>query len=109
MRDFHQGSSDIPVWSADGKSVFYTATVGDNVELFQTSLDGKTSQLTKSPPATLHYHIKPSADGRWLLYGSKRDGVRQMFVTDVKSGRETQLTKLNRGHAAMWPHWQPVP
>lgn len=105
--DFHQGSSDIPVWSADGKSVFYTARVGENVELFQVTLDGKTDQLTKSAPGTLHYHITPSADGRWLLYGSKRDGVRQLFVRDLTSARESQLTKLEPGHAAMWPHWQP--
>ena len=26
--DFHGGSSDLPVWSADGRSVFYTARVG---------------------------------------------------------------------------------
>lgn len=104
--DFHQGSSDIPVWSADGKSVFYTAKVGENVELFQTSLDGKTIQLTKSAPDTLHYHITPSVDGRWLLYGSRRDGVRQLFVRDLTSGRETQLTNLKTGHAAMWPHWR---
>lgn len=106
--DFHQGSSDIPVWSADGNSVFYTAKVGENVELFQVTLEGKTKQLTKSAPGTLHYHIRPSANGRWLLYGSMRDGVRQLFVRDLTSSREKQLTNLKRGHAAMWAHWQPA-
>ena len=106
--DFHQGSSDIPVWSADGKSVFYTARVDDNVELFHVTLDGETRQLTKSTPGTLHYHITPSGNGRWLLYGSKRDGVRQLFVRDLTNGRETQLTNLTPGHAAMWPHWRPI-
>ena len=38
--DFHGGSSDTPVWSADGKSVFYTAQVQDSVELYQVTLDG---------------------------------------------------------------------
>ena len=106
--DFHQGSSDIPAWSADGKTVFYTAQLGENVELFQVTLDGKTTQLTKSAPGTLHYHIAPSANGRWLLYGSKRDAVRQLFVRDLSSGRELQLTTLQRGRAAMWAQWQPV-
>ena len=108
VRDFHQGSSDIPVWSADGKSVYYTAKVGNNVELFQVPLDGKPRQLTKSAPGTLHYHITPSADGRWRMYGSKRDGVRQLFVRDLTNGRENQLTNLKPGHAAMWPHWRPI-
>ena len=62
----------------------------------------------QSAPGTLHYHITPSADGRWLMYGSKRDGVRQLFVRDLTAERETQLTNLKPGHAAMWPHWRPV-
>ena len=103
--DFHQGSSDVPVWSADGKSVFYTAKVEDNVALFQAKLDGATIQLAKSAPGTLHYHATPSPDGKWLLYGSKRDGVRQLFVMRLSDRAERQLTKLQPGHAAMWPHW----
>ncbi|MCA9178747.1 MAG: PD40 domain-containing protein [Planctomycetales bacterium] len=105
--DFHQGSSDVPVWSADGKSVFYTAKVGDNVELFQAPLEGEPKQLTKSEPDTRHYHVTPSPDGRWLLYGSQRGGVRQLFARDLSNGRETQLTNVEAGHAAMWPHWRP--
>lgn len=107
--DFHQGSSDLPVWSADGRSVFYTARVDENVELFQVTLDGVATQLTESEPGTLHYHPTPSADGRWLLYGSKRQGIRQLFVRDLKEGREIQVTHLQPGHAAMWPHWRPIP
>ena len=47
--DFHGGSSDVPVWSTDGSSVFYTARVGANVELFQATLDGRNEQLTRTP------------------------------------------------------------
>jgi Tol biopolymer transport system component len=104
--DFHQGSSDLPVWAADGQSVFYTAIVDQNTELFRITLDGTQTALTRSPAGTLHYHAKPSGDGQWLLYGSMRNGVRQLFVRDLKSGDERQLTSLNAGHAAMWPHWQ---
>lgn len=107
VADFHQGSSDLPVWSTDGKSVFYTASVGTNVELFQASLDGKSRQLTKSPSQALHYHPTPSADGQWLIYGSKRDGVRQLYLLRLADRFERRLTDLKPGHAAMWPHWQP--
>ena len=78
--DFHNGSSDVPVWSADGKLVFYSAKVGNTVELFRVSLEGKIEQLTKSAAGTLHYHPEPSADGKWLMYGSKREGVRQLIA-----------------------------
>lgn len=107
--DFHEGSSDLPVWSADGKSVFYTAKVGANVELFEVAVDGQSPcQLTRTPPGSLHYHPEPSSDGLHLLYGSKRQGVRQLFVMQLSDRSERRLTKLKPGWAAMWPHWQPV-
>lgn len=106
--DFHNGSSDIPVWSADGKSVFYTARVGANVEIFRTTLDGAVERLTEAPEGTLHYHAEPSPDGQWLLYGSKRHGVRQLFAMRLSDRSETQITELAVGHAAMWPHWRPM-
>lgn len=105
--DFHGGSSDVPVWSADGKSVFYTAQLDACVELFRVGLEGEPQQLTHSVPGTLHYHPQPSPDGHWLLYGSKRDGVRQLFVRELSSGKERQITRLKKGVAAMWGHWQP--
>lgn len=108
VTDFHGGSSDVPVWSADGESVFYTAKAGESVELFRMELNGEPEQLTRSAAGTLHYHPQPSRDNRWLLYGSKRDGIRQLFVRDLKSGAEHQITMLKRGQAAMWGHWQPV-
>jgi len=106
--DFHGGSSDVPVWSADGKSIFYTAKVGESVELFRIPIAGEPEQLTRSSKGTLHYHPQPSADGQRLLYGSKRDGVRQLFVRELKSGREQQITDLAKGSGAMWGHWQPI-
>lgn len=106
--DYHEGSSDVPVWAPDGKSVFYTAKVDSNVELFRIGLEGQATQLTRTAAGTLHYHPKPSPDGSHLVYGSKRDGVRQLFVMRLSDCIETQLTHLGKGHAAMWPHWQPT-
>jgi TolB protein len=106
--DFHAGSSDTPVWSADGKRVFYTAKVGVSVELFQVTLDGVSEQLTRSPDGTLHYHPQPSTDGQWLAFGSKRGGVRQLFVLRLGDRAERQITDLKPGQAAMWPYWQPA-
>jgi Tol biopolymer transport system component len=108
VADFHGGSSDYPVWSADGHWVFYTAQVGGNVELFRTTRDGKKEQLTKGPAGALHYHPQPSPDGKWLAYGSKRDGVRQLYVMRLEDKKEHRITDLKEGRAAMWPHWQPA-
>lgn len=107
--DFHGGSSDTPVWSVDSQAVFLTALNGTSVELCSVNLDGKMERLTESPVGTLHYHPQPSADGASLLYGCKRDGVRQLCVMHLADRTEKQITHLSRGHAAMWPHWQPHP
>jgi Tol biopolymer transport system component len=105
--DFHGGSSDYPVWAPDGESIFYTALVGRNVELFRATLGGKSVQLSDSPAGVLHYHPTPSPDGKWLVYGSKRDGVRQLYVMRLSDKKEWRITNLAKGRAAMWPHWQP--
>jgi Tol biopolymer transport system component len=106
--DFHGGSSDTPVWSPDGKWVYFTAAVGKSVELFRATPAGEVTRLTRSPDGTLHYHPQPSPDGDRLAYGSKRDGVRQLYVLRLADRAETRLTDLKAGHAAMWPHWRPT-
>jgi hypothetical protein len=40
--------------------------------------------------------------------GSKRDGVRQLFMMRLTDRFERRLTDLKPGYAAMWPHWQPA-
>jgi TolB protein len=106
--DFHDGSSDLPVWAPDSKSVFYTAKKGRNVELYRVTLDGKSEQLSDGPAGAMHYHPAPSRDGKWLAYGSKRDGVRQLYVMRLSEKKEWRITDLKKGHAAMWPQWQPA-
>jgi Tol biopolymer transport system component len=106
--DFHDGSSDLPVWAPDSKSVFYTAKVGRNVELFRVTLDGKPEQLSDTPAGAMHYHPAPSPDGKWLVYGSKRDAVRQLYVMRLSDKKQWRITDLAKGRAAMWPHWQPA-
>jgi TolB protein len=106
VADFHGGSSDVPGWSADGEFVFYTAQVGRGVELHRVSLTGKVERLTDSRAGWLHYHPQPSPDGKWLAYGSKRDGIRQLYVMRLADKQEYRITDLEAGHAAMWPYWQ---
>ena len=106
--DYHGGSSDIPVWAVDGESVFYTAKVGKNVELFRVTLGGHSERLTTSADGTSHYHPKPSPDGKSLAYGSKRNGVRNLYAMRLSDRHEHALTELATGHAAMHVHWQPA-
>jgi hypothetical protein len=63
--------------------------------------------LTETPAGSMHYHPNSSPGGKWLLYGSKRDGVRQLYVMRLEDKKERRLTDLTKGHAAMWAGWQP--
>ncbi|MFO0060077.1 MAG: TolB family protein [Planctomyces sp.] len=106
--DYHDGSSDVPVWAADGQSVFCTATISGSVELLRVTLAGRISQLTHSAEGTSHYHPKPSPDGQWLVYGSNRNGIRNLYVMQLADGKEHPLTNVPAGHAAMHSWWQPA-
>lgn len=105
--DHHGGSSDVPVWSRDGRLIYYTALVGTSVELMRTTLDGEPEQLTHSAPDTLNYHPSPSPDGEWVLFGSNRTGTRQLYVARPDGSEAHQLTDVPAGSAAMWGYWQP--
>jgi Tol biopolymer transport system component len=107
VHDYHGGSSDIPVWSPDGKWIYYTARVGDSVEIMRTSLEGKPQQLSHSKPKTLNYHPAVSPNGQWLVFGSNRSGVRQLYVMPAEGGAALAITGMKSGEAAMWPYWQP--
>ena len=108
--DFHGGSSDLPVWSPDSQSVIFAKQTGKaGTQLFRTTLDGKTKQLTHSKPGTLNYHPVVHPSGRRVVFGSTRSGTRQIYVLDLESGKVHAVTDVPAGHAAMWPHWQPRP
>jgi hypothetical protein len=108
VADFHGGSSDVPSWSADSQWVYYTSQIGNRVELVRVSLAGRTERLTHSAPGVLNYHPRPSPDGKWVLFGSNRDGVRQLYVARADGADLYPITHLRRSWGAMWPHWQPA-
>lgn len=106
--DYHNGSSDVPTWSQDSGSIFFTAKTGESVELMRADVSGKVTQLTKSAPGVVHYHPNPSPDGRWLVFGSTRqEGRRQLFVISTAGGEPRQITRVDTGWAAMHAHWRP--
>jgi hypothetical protein len=106
--DFHSESSDIPVWSSDGRSVFYTAKVQHSVELMRVDLDGKVTQLTRSKPGTRHYHPAASPDGKWILFGSDRSGTMQLHIATIDGQASHPITSVASGNCAMHGYWQPM-
>jgi TolB protein len=105
--NFHGGSSDVPVWSRDGRWIYYTAKVGESIEMMRADLDGYMEQLTHSAPDTLNYHPTPSPDGEHLIIGSTRSGTRQLYIMKEDGSDIYPFTSVEPGYAAMHPHWQP--
>ena len=106
--DFHSGSSDVPVWSPDAQWVYYTARVGEAVELMRVSIAGKVEQLTHSRPGVANYQPKVSPDGRFVVFGSTRDSAGAQFVADVDGGNIHRITIPTQGRVQLHAHWQPV-
>jgi Tol biopolymer transport system component len=105
--DFHSGSSDIPTWSPDSQWVYYTAQVGEAVELMRVSLVGKVDQLTHSRPGVAQYHPKVSPDGRLIVFGSTRDGAGAQYVANADGSDIRPITTPTPGRVQMHAHWQP--
>lgn len=105
--DFHDGSSDVPVWAPDGQHIYYTAQVKESVELMRVDLDGVINQLTQSPPRVFHYHPTPGPDER-IVCGVNQDGMRRIALRPAGGGTVRYLTDARPGYGAMWPHWQPA-
>lgn len=105
--DFHGGSSDVPVWSVDGRAVYFTARIDSAVELMLAEIDGPVRRLTRTGGDALHYHPKPSPDGHSLAFGSNRTGVRQLYRMPAEGGEASALTSVPDGRGAMWAHWRP--
>lgn len=106
--DFHSESSDVPVWAADGKAVYFTAKVAESIELMRVTLDGTVEQLTRSKPGVRHYHPSPSPDGNWILFGSDRSGSMQLYVARADGTDARAVTNVPAGSCAMHGHWQPI-
>ena len=107
--DFHGGSSDVPVWSTDGAWIYYTAKVGQCVELMRVTPDGEKEQLTHSiTPGSLNYQPKPSTDGKWILFGSTSSARRQIYVMPAAGGQAHPITNVGDGWGALWGYWNPT-
>jgi Tol biopolymer transport system component len=100
-----------PRWSPDGSSVAYLTNQGADY-LGQTALvvrDQKTGKV-KAIKGGVHYAFDWSPDGTKLVYSRKSDknpnhsSVYDLYIYDLKAGKEQRLTHDARVHS---PNWSP--
>lgn len=106
--DFHSSGSDVPVWSPDSQWVYYTAQVGQSVELMRVTLNAQVQQLTHSEPGTEHYYPEISADGRLVAFGRRQNGIAALYVADADGLNAEAVTKPVENHVQTYPKWGPV-
>lgn len=132
--DFHSESSDLPVWSPDAKWVYFTAKVGEAVELMRVSVPSmegsapseprptqrsalqdhpcepavRIEQITHSAPGVMNYHPAVSPDSGWVVFGSTRDGARALYVARADGSELRAITTPTQGKLQGWPNWQPM-
>ena len=105
--DFHSAHSDLPAWSADSQWVYYTAQIGEAVELLRVSLAGKIEQLTHSHAGVAHYHPMVSPDGKLIAFGSTRDGPGAQYVANADGTDIRAITPPTPGRVQLHSHWRP--
>jgi Tol biopolymer transport system component len=106
--DFHSGGSDLPTWSPDSKWVYYTAQVGQSVELMRVSIDAQVQQLTHSPPGAEHCYPDVSPDSRLVVYGVRREGAMALHVADADGRNAKPITAPTGDHVQTYARWAPM-
>jgi len=107
-----KGSANFfPRWAPDGKAVAFLTNEGADY-LGQTVLvwrDQATGKV-KGIKAGVHYNYAWSPDAAKIVYSRRSENnpehavVYDLFVYDLKSGKEKRLTKTARAQS---PHWSP--
>lgn len=90
-----------PVLSPDGRSVAFRALA----DIYVMPLGGRPTPLFKDPT---WWYCDPdySSDGRRLAYCTDRSGTLNIWVRDLRTGKDTQVTRLTAS-AALSPRWSP--
>ena len=90
----HLGSGDCPpVPDRTKYGNKYIWPLYDSYDIFMADLNGKiVKQLTKSKGYDAEATLSP--DGKKMLYTSTKDGDIDMYVMDLKTGKEKKVTNL---------------
>ena len=87
-----------PVYSPDGSSIVYSAVVGDNhSQLFRVELADPAKRFRLTEGAWSDKDAVYSSKGTWLVFTSDRNGIDNIYATELATGRTLQLTNAVTG------------
>jgi TolB protein len=103
-----------PLWSPDGQWIsFYASTPHtslpeDHSDLYTVRLDGSGLVNLSNSPFGGNNTAAWSADGKWLVYGSRKDsGKDNIFVSNSDGSEQYRLTFSDTSEEYFYPSWQP--
>ncbi len=98
-----RGNEFAPRWSPDGRYLLYQSDVDGINDLFLSTPDGDTAQLTTGMMVTDGGVWSP--DGSRVAFAGGRRNAREIYVLDMQSGDRTNITKSP--HDDYDPVWSP--
>ena len=97
-----------PVPSPDGRTLAVEMFRGNDVQLGLLPTEGGEPRAISRLPGQ-HWVHDWSPDGRRVLYAARRDGLWNVYWTDVESGEERRLTDHGRVRDSVrTPAWSPA-
>ncbi|MCK5330067.1 MAG: S9 family peptidase [Candidatus Marinimicrobia bacterium] len=89
---------DPPIWTADGKSIYYRITKNGGQPLVITNLTtGKTSFVTQPDIVTITGSLD-TINNRYIFHGASLNAPDELYVLDLSTGGMRQLTRLNQAY-----------
>jgi serine/threonine protein kinase/Tol biopolymer transport system component len=105
------GSSQAPVWTADGKRLVYRGTRAGYRNLFWRSADGASDEERLTTSDTLHTPSPLSRDGAFVLFSDiGSDTASDIWILDLRpqsAARQMLKSRFNEVSPAVSPdgHW----
>lgn len=80
-----------PTWTKDGRSIVYTSASTVHWNLWRTTLQGRSTQLTSEPGSALGPAMHPN--GRDMVVSLSRDGFPELYMMDINGNIKERLTR----------------
>ena len=102
--------SSPPSWSPDGSAIVFSASQGENLDLYKINLDGsELTPLTQTNYNEKHPAISP--DGSKLVFSSNQAGTYDLFLVEILNLADFQIQdpiQITSGlKDELFPAWSP--
>lgn len=94
-----KGTQGTPTFSPDGKKIAFVSNKDGTARIYVISIPNEGASINDIRPLLISKRNKDntspawSVDGKKIAYSSSTQGIRQIWVYDFETGKETQLTQ----------------